>query len=153
MKQRRLLWERGGSIVIPTLRNTENKFSFIPLFISSVQAGFPSPADDYIETYLDLNTRLIKNPASTFFIVAQGNSMTGTEISSGDLLIVDRGLDARHGNIVIAAIDGELTIKRLSKLNGRVQLLFGNKNHQPLDITNEQDLVIWGVVKHIIKEV
>jgi DNA polymerase V len=125
----------------------------LPLYLSRVRAGFPSPADDYIETYLDLNTRYITHPASTFFVIASGDSMTGAGIQSGDMLIVDRSLSAAHGKIVIAAIDGELTIKRLSRVNGRVQLLAENDHYPAIDITNEQDLVIWGVVKHIVKDV
>ena len=121
-----------------------------PLYASTVRAGFPSPADDYIETYLDLNTHLIKHPASTFFVTASGDSMTGAGIQSGDMLIVDKSLDATHGKIVIAAIDGELTVKRLSRHEGRVQLLPENNQYQPIDITDEHDLVIWGVVTHVI---
>ncbi|MDI9817961.1 MULTISPECIES: LexA family transcriptional regulator [unclassified Legionella] len=123
----------------------------IPLYSSSVRAGFPSsPADDYIESHLDLNTHLIKHPASTFFLIASGDSMTGAGIQSGDMLIVDKSLEAGHGKIVIAAIDGELTVKRLSKKEGRVELLPENSAYPAIDITDEQDLVIWGVVTHVI---
>ena len=125
----------------------------LPLYSSKVRAGFPSPADDYIETYLDLNARFIQHPASTFFVIASGDSMTGAGIASGDMLVVDRSIEATHGKIVIAAIDGELTVKRLSKSDGRVQLLPENDHYPPIDITDEQDLVIWGVVKHIMKDV
>ena len=121
-----------------------------PLYASHVRAGFPSPADDYIESHLDLNTHLIKHPAATFFVTASGDSMTGAGIQSGDMLIVDKSLAATHGKIVIAAIDGELTVKRLSRHDGRVQLLPENDQYQPIDITNEHDLVIWGVVTHVI---
>ena len=121
-----------------------------PLYASRVKAGFPSPADDYIETYLDLNTHLIKHPAATFFVTASGDSMTGAGIHSGDMLIVDKSLNATHGKIVIAAIDGELTVKRLSQHEGRVQLLPENNQYKPIDITDEHNLVIWGVVTHVI---
>ena len=121
-----------------------------PLYLSHVRAGFPSPADDYIETHLDLNSHLIKHPAATFFVIAEGDSMTDAGIRSGDMLIVDKSVSAVHGKIVIAAIDGELTVKRLSRLEGRVQLLPENSRYKPIDITNEQDLVIWGVVTHVI---
>lgn len=131
----------------------EQGFSYqIPLYASKVRAGFPSPADDYIETYLDLNSRCVTNPAATFFVIASGDSMSDAGISSGDLLIVDRSLEASHGKIVVAAIDGELTVKRLSHSKGRVQLLPANTKYSPIDITGEQDLVIWGVVKHILKD-
>lgn len=121
-----------------------------PLYGSTVRAGFPSPADDYIETYLDLNSHLIKHPAATFFVIASGDSMTGAGIASGDMLVVDRSLEAVHGKIVIAAVNGELTVKRLSKTADRVQLLPENNHYQPIDITDEQDVVIWGVVTHVI---
>ncbi|KTC86333.1 LexA family protein [Legionella brunensis] len=123
-----------------------------PLYSSKVRAGFPSPADDYIESYLDLNEHLIKHPASTFFLIAAGDSMTGASIQPGDMLIVDKSIEATHGKIVIAAIDGELTVKRLSKTTKGVQLLPENKNYNPIDITDSQDLVIWGVVTHIIHQ-
>lgn len=124
-----------------------------PLYLSHVQAGFPSPADDYTETNLNLNTHLIKHPAATFFVIASGDSMTGANIQSGDMLIVDRSLEVTHGKVVIAAIDGELTIKRLSKQGDRVQLLPENSQFKPIDITNEQDVIIWGIVTHVIHEV
>lgn len=122
----------------------------IPLYSCSVRAGFPSPADDYIEMHLDLNTHLIKHPAATFFVTASGDSMTGAGIASGDMLIVDRSIEATHGKIVIAAINGELTVKRLSRLSGCVQLLPENPDYKPIEITGEEDLVIWGVVTHVI---
>lgn len=137
---------------IKTFLETTSSSYTLPLYASHVRAGFPSPADDYIETHLDLNTHLIKHPAATFFVIASGDSMTGAGIQSGDMLIVDRSLEASHGKIIIAAIDGELTVKRLSRHNMRVQLLPENKNYPPIDITNEQDLVIWGVVTHVIHQ-
>ena len=84
-----------------------------------MRAGFPSPADDYIETMLDLNEYLIKHPAATFFVKASGESMVNAGIHSGDILIVDRSLEAVHGKIVIAALNGELTVKRLSRQQGK----------------------------------
>ncbi|KTD32178.1 SOS error prone mutagenesis protein UmuD (RumA) [Legionella nautarum] len=122
----------------------------IPLYSSTVRAGFPSPADDYIEDFLDLNQYLVNHPASTFMVRASGDSMTDVGIQSGDLLIVDRSIEATHGKVVIAAINGELTVKRLSRVNGRIKLLPANDKYKPIDITDEQDLVIWGVVIHVI---
>ncbi|MCC5792725.1 MAG: translesion error-prone DNA polymerase V autoproteolytic subunit [Legionellaceae bacterium] len=124
----------------------------LPLYASTVRAGFPSPADDYIEKQLDLNHHLIKHPAATFFVTASGDSMTGAGITSGDMLIVDRSLEATHGKIVIAAINGELTVKRLSRRNGKVQLLPENEQYEPIDINGEEELVIWGVVTHVIHQ-
>lgn len=124
----------------------------LPLYSSTVRAGFPSPADDHIESWLDLNEYLVKNPAATFFLRASGDSMLGAGIRSGDLLIVDRSLEVTHGKIVIAALDGELTVKRISFKSGRVQLLPENDNYPPIDITDDQDLVIWGVVTQVIHQ-
>ena len=86
----------------------------LPLYSSKVPAGFPSPADDHMEEKLDLNTHLVKHPTATFFVKASGDSMVGAGIHSGDILIVDRSLNPKSGKIVIAAIDGQLTVKRLS---------------------------------------
>lgn len=122
----------------------------IPLYVSHVRAGFPSPADDYIESYLDLNTHLIQHPAATFFVIAKGDSMIDAGIRTGDMLIVDRSLEANYGKIIIAAIDGELTVKRLIQQNGRILLKPENKQYPLIDITNKLDIVIWGVVTHII---
>lgn len=122
----------------------------VPFYTSSVRAGFPSPADDYIETCLDLNEYLITHPAGTFMVRAAGDSMMQAGIQNDDLLIVDRSIPVSHGKIVIAAINGELTVKRFSQSQDRVQLLPENPNYPPIDITEEQHLVIWGVVTYVI---
>lgn len=121
----------------------------IPFYSSTVKAGFPSPADDYIQAHLDLNTYLIKHPSATFFIIAAGDAMIEAGIAKGDLLIVDKSLEATHGKMVIAAIQGELTIKRVFRQNGKIQLL-GNKNYKIIDISEEMGSIIWGVVTHVI---
>ena len=123
-----------------------------PLYSCSVRAGFPSPADDYIEGHLDLNTHLIKRPAATFFVTASGDSMLNAGIHSGDLLIVDRSIEATHDRIVIAAVNGELTVKRLSRIHGHVQLIPENPNYPTIDITAEHDMIIWGVVTYVIHQ-
>lgn len=151
--------ESTKQIRVP-LSRVEEVFAFLdnqrpaklPLYSSSVPAGFPSPADDYIEMHLDLNEYLIKHQASTFLVRASGDSMTVAGIHSGDLLIVDRSLPPVHGKIVIAAINGELTVKRLSLQEGRVQLLPANERYRPIDISEELELVIWGVVTFVIHQ-
>lgn len=125
----------------------------LPLYGSSVRAGFPSPADDYIEAMLDLNEYLIKHPAATFFVKASGDSMINAGIHSGDILVVDRSLEASHGRIVIAALNGELTVKRLSRQQGQVKLVAENPDYPAIDITDEYDMVIWGVVTSVIHTV
>lgn len=124
----------------------------LPIFSSSVQAGFPSPADDYIEGKLDLNEHLIKHPTATFFVRAAGESMTKVGIHHGDILIVDRSLEAKHGKIVIAAIDGELTVKRLNKSSKGTYLMPENDKYKPIEITDINDVVIWGVVTNVLHE-
>jgi DNA polymerase V len=125
----------------------------VPLYGCKVRAGFPSPADDYIESYLDLNTHLIHHPSATFFVRASGDSMTKVGIADGDLLIVDRSIEPTHGRIVIAAINGELTVKRLFINGGQTKLIPENDNYAPIVIHEGLELVIWGVVIHNIRSV
>lgn len=122
-----------------------------PLFSSRVQAGFPSPAEDSVENSLDLNRLVLKNPATTFFVKAEGNSMEGAGIFSGDILAVDRSLEARSGNIVIAVVFDELTVKRLLIKNGVYFLVAENEDYEPLQITEEMESTIWGVVTHSLR--
>ncbi len=122
----------------------------LAFFTSRIEAGFPSPADDYLEGTLDLNEHLIRRPAATFFLRVSGDSMTGAGIYPGDILIVDRSLPPADGRIVIAVVDGELTVKRLSRRPGRIRLLPENPRYPPIDITAEQDLRVWGVVVHAV---
>ena len=105
--------------------------ALLPLYSSKVQAGFPSPADDYIERYLDLNAEYIKHPAATFMVTATGESMIDVGIFNGDVLLVDRSLEVYDGSIVVAALDGELTVKRLSRKGGLVRLMPANPKFSP----------------------
>ena len=122
----------------------------LPIFLGRLPAGFPSPADDYLEGKLDLNRHLIKHPAATFFVRVTGDSMIGAGIHSGDLLVVDRSLEPADKNVVVAVLDGELTVKRLFKQNGLLRLLPENLNYQPIEITSQQTIEIWGVVTSVI---
>ncbi len=123
----------------------------VPLFSSKVAAGFPSPADDYLEKTLDLNEHLIQKPAATFLLRVEGESMTGVGIMPGDILIVDKAIKPTHNKIVIAAVDGELTVKRLYKRDNVIQLLPENPSYPPIEIREFSDLVIWGVVTGSIR--
>jgi len=125
----------------------------IPLFIERVPAGFPSPADDYIESNLDLNTYLIQHPAATFFVRVVGDSMIGAGIHSGDILIVDRSLEPTDKKVVIAIVNGELMVKRLRKLKGQLLLVPENDAYQPVPIEDGAELEIWGVVITVIHPV
>ena len=122
----------------------------IPLLNDSVSAGFPSPADDYTEENIDLNEHLISNPFSTFFLRVKGDSMINAGIKDKDLIIVDKSLIAKPGDIVIAMIDGEFTIKRLSIKNDELYLKAENHNYPDFSFKNHIDVQIWGVVIYSI---
>ena len=122
----------------------------IPLLNDSVSAGFPSPADDYTEENIDLNEHLISNPFSTFFLRIKGDSMINAGIKDKDLIIVDKSLIAKPGNIIIAMIDGEFTIKRLSIKNDELYLKAENNNYPDFRFKNHIDVQIWGVVIYSI---
>ncbi|OGU57666.1 MAG: peptidase S24 [Ignavibacteria bacterium GWF2_33_9] len=125
-------------------------FVDLPLFLESVSAGFPSPADDYLEGKLDLNDFLISNPAATFLVRVTGDSMIDSGIYSGDLLIVDRSIHPKDSNIVIAVINGELTVKRLRYTKNKLYLYPENQNYEPIEITQEMNFEVWGVVKTVV---
>ena len=121
-----------------------------PLFLVPVSAGFPSPADDYIENCLDLNKHLIQHPAATFFVRVKGDSMIDAGIHSGDILIVDRSLAATDKKVVIAIIDGELTVKRIRMIAEKIYLLPENDDYNSTEITPSMNFTIWGVVTNVI---
>ncbi|MFA6471543.1 MAG: translesion error-prone DNA polymerase V autoproteolytic subunit [Candidatus Latescibacterota bacterium] len=137
-----------SSIFTPSL--TSNRCQ--PLFLSQVPAGFPSPADDYMEGSLDLNTHLIKHPSATFFVRAIGDSMKNAGIYTGDILIVDRSLEAVDNTVVIAVVNGELTVKRLKKESSLLSLVSDNDEYAPIPISEDMDFSIWGVVTTVIHE-
>lgn len=124
----------------------------IPMFSGKVQAGVPEMTDDYIDGLVNLNSLLIPNPGKTFFVRATGDSMIDIGIHSNDTMIVDRSLTPRNGHIVIAAVNGELTVKRLQKEpDGRIFLLPENEQFAPIAITEGSDFHIWGVVTNSIR--
>ena len=125
----------------------------VTLYLNSVCAGFPSPANDYLEGEIDLNRYLIKNPLATFIVKSQGNSMLQAGIHSGDLLIVDRSIKAKNNSIVVASVDGDLIVKRI-KISGKKYLLASdNKTYKDIKINNESDIFIWGTVTKVIHTV
>lgn len=123
----------------------------IPLYVESVSAGFPSPAQDFVEKTLDLNEFCVAHPAATFYVRAQGDSMVDVGIYTGDVLVVDRSLSARHGDIVIACIHGEMTVKTL-ELKPNVLLRPKNKAYKAIAITEESELEIFGVVTGVVRK-
>ncbi|MFK5950573.1 MAG: translesion error-prone DNA polymerase V autoproteolytic subunit [Methylococcales bacterium] len=122
----------------------------VPLFSGKVAAGFPSPADDYIEKTLDLNDLLVQKPAATFFVRAEGESMLGAGIHPNDILVVDRSIEAVVGKVVICALNGELTVKRLKNIGKEIVLGAENPAYSDITVQEDVDLVIWGVVTNVI---
>lgn len=122
----------------------------LPLFAVPVHAGFPSPAEDYLEQSLDLNEALIQHPAATFFVRVDGDSMKGAGIRRGDLLIVDRALEPTNGKIVIAVVNSEFTVKRIRMIQDKIFLEPENPDYKPLEIDKEADFKVWGVVTYVI---
>jgi DNA polymerase V len=124
----------------------------LPVYMSAVSAGFPSPAEDYVEGKLDLNEHLIPRPSATFMVRAMGDSMTGVGIFSGDILVVDRSLQPKHGSIIIAVIDAELTVKRLYRRKGVIRLEAANPAYPSITVSEDMELWCWGVVTAAIHQ-
>ena len=137
-------------MTIQALQQSDALRIFYSPVLIGVQAGFPSPAGDYMETPIDLNSHIIEHPSATFFVRVEGESMTGAHIPAGSLLVVDRALTAKDGSIVLAVIDGEFTVKRLEKRLGKMRLLPENPKFRPIEITGEMQMEIWGVVRAIV---
>lgn len=128
----------------------EQFLAFPTLFLNTVKAGFPSPAEDFADKELDLNSYLVKHQSATFFVKVSGNSMINAGIFDGDILVVDRSLQPLNNNIVIAIVDKEFTVKRLKKFNRKVFLAPENPNYPIIEIKSESELEIWGVVTFVI---
>ena len=145
--------QKPGPSVKEVYKFNKTKSLERPLLGTNVPAGFPSPAQDYIEATLDLNEFLIPHPNATFFVRVEGYSMINAGIQPDDLLIVDRSLEAVSNKIVIAIVDGELTVKRLRIDDGMYWLLPENESYAPICIDENIDFVIWGVVTYVIHKV
>lgn len=122
----------------------------LPLYAFKIDAGFPSLAEDHLEQTLDLAEYLIPHPATTFFVRVQGCSMTGAGIEDGNLLIVDRSLEPQPGNVVVATLDGEFTVKRFQRREGRIWLCASHPSFHPIEIHEGMEFCVWGVVTHAI---
>ena len=141
------------NMIDKVLEYVSSKGYELPLYSSNVSAGFPSPADEHMEGPLDLNKYLIQNPPATFFVRASGDSMIGAGIYSDDILVVDRSLEPKSGKIVIAAIDGFLTVKRLHKADGKTLLKAENTKYPDIELHDENEVIIWGVVTSVLHKV
>ncbi len=123
----------------------------LPFVSNGISAGFPSPADDFLDINIDLNKHLIKNPSTTFYGRVKGDSLNDAGIHDGDLLIVDKSLEPINGKIAVCFIDGEFTVKRIKLEKDIVWLLAENKDYPPIKVTKDNDFVIWGIVINVIK--
>ena len=124
----------------------------LPLANQGISAGFPSPADDFLDLSIDLNKELIKHPYATFYGRVSGDSMIGAGLDDGDLLIIDKSLEPRDGKIAVCFIDGEFTVKRIKIEKDSLYLMPENKKYKPLKVTEDNEFIIWGVVTSVIKK-
>ena len=125
----------------------------IPFYQSNVPAGFPSPAEDFMDLDLNLQAYLVQHPSATFCVRVTGDSMQNAGIFSGDVMVVDRALEPKNNTIVLAVLDGEFTVIRIQKRGGQLFLKPENETFKPIEITEEMDFKVWGVVTHIIHKV
>nr|WP_279304721.1 translesion error-prone DNA polymerase V autoproteolytic subunit [Salinibacter ruber] len=125
----------------------------LPLYLSRVAAGFPSPADDYVERSLDLSEALVEDEEATFYVRVAGDSMIGAGIHDGDILVVDRSVEPEEGDVVIAALGGELTVKRYEVRGGRPCLVPEAEGHDPIPVREGEELIVWGVARHVVHEI
>ena len=116
-----------------------------------ISAGFPSPADDFLDLSIDLNKELIKHPYATFYGRVSGDSMTGAGLDDGDLLVIDKSLEPRDGKIAVCFVDGEFTVKRIKIESDAIWLMPENSKYKPLKVTEDNEFVIWGMVTSVIK--
>jgi DNA polymerase V len=133
-------------------RMGDDKLTAVPLYSSRPSAGFPAPGDDQVEKILDINDLVVKNPASTFFVRVEGDSMVGAGIFSGDVLVIDRSREVHEGAIVVAAVNGELVVKRLSYQEGTQVLLSENDAYAPIVIGDGEECFVWGVVVGSVRQ-
>lgn len=134
---------------IPNFENSRE----LPFITSGIKAGFPSPAADFDETRISLDKALVKNPDTTFYAKANGQSMKGAGIDDGDIMVIDRSIEPRNNKIAVCLIDGEFTVKRIKKTKEELLLIPENSDFQPIKINEDNQLVIWGIVTYVIKMV
>jgi len=131
----------------------DEKVLDIPFYQSNVPAGFPSPAEDFMDLDLNLQEYLVQNPSATFCVRVTGDSMQNAGIYSGDVMVVDRALEPQNNTIVLAILDGEFTVKRIQKKGQELYLKPENSKFKPIQITEEMNFQVWGVVTHIIHKI
>lgn len=136
---------------ITVFQPEENNPSEVPFVSSGIKAGFPSPAADFDGTKISLDKIVIKHKEATFYAKASGNSMIGAGIDDGDILVIDRSLEPAHNKIAVCFIDGEFTVKRIQIEKDCVYLVPENNTYEPIKVTEDNDLLIWGIVTHVLK--
>ena len=134
------------------LPNTEN-VKEIPFIKDGIKAGFPSPAADFDGTKISIDQLVIKNEAATFYAKASGNSMTGAGIDDGDILVIDRSIEPTNNKIAVCFIDGEFTVKRIKIEEDSVYLQAENPKYKSIKVTEDNDLIIWGIVTYVVKKI
>lgn len=144
-----MLAQNKLSFFIP---NTENSLE-MPFISEGIKAGFPSPAADFDETRLSIDQIVVKNKIATFYAKASGNSMIGAGIDDGDILVIDKSIEPQDGKIAVCFIDGEFTVKRIKVLDNSLLLLPENTMFQPIEITQENNFIIWGIVTYVVKKI
>ena len=135
---------------ISFLKINSEELKDFPLYENAVQCGFPSPADDFLDLDINLNDYLVKHKSATFCVKVNGSSMNGVGIHSGDVLIVDRAESVKNNSIVLAVIDNEFTVKSIKKNAGKLYLNPANDNYKPIEITEDMNFHMWGVVTFVI---
>ncbi len=130
----------------------QNSKLALPSVGSQIVAGFPSPAEDYLEAMLDLNKALIKNPSATFYGRVKGASMKDAGVDTGDLLVIDKSLTYRNNALAVCFINGEFTLKRIKKEGATIVLMPANRDYQPIVVKEDADFAVWGIVTYIIKK-
>ncbi len=125
----------------------------LPLVQEGISAGFPSPANDFLDISIDLNKELIKHPSTTFYGRVRGESMINAGLSDGDLLIIDKSLEPKNNKIAVCFIDGEFTVKRIRIAEEKLWLIAENENYKPIEVTEDNEFMIWGIVTTVIKNV
>lgn len=139
--------KKNITFFLPDFENTNE----LPFISGGIKAGFPSPAADFDESKISLDNVLVKNREATFYAKASGTSMIGAGIDDGDILVIDRSIEPQNNKIAICLIDGEFTVKRIKIEKDAVYLMPENNNYQPIKVTDENELVIWGIVTYVIK--
>lgn len=134
------------------VKRSDTRIALPTLFASKVSAGFPAPGDDTVEAQLNIHEYLVTNPTATFFVRAEGDSMRDAHIATGDILVVDRSVEARHGMIVVAAVMGELVVKRVVVRSRARFLASDNENYAPIRISEDTDCIVWGVVVGVVRK-